>query len=341
MTAVSDAPLTVRNGHSGLRTMYWVFPDRESTRRRPMWQAAFWNAYEEVAAELGMRWVSAPPDAIAVDANDLANPKVYVAGERATPADSLFVTVPYTLPYQPMDVFNQYAIYAVLEQCGFYLPAPPKWAAVNNDKLATSLFLRGSPIPAIPTVRIGTGPDLGSRLYEPVLAGVTYPAIVKPTGWCSGWGVNLARTEEDLRNLLSLAQGGDTAMVVQPYLGAGTTDYRVMVVDGEPHTVARRSPQPGALVANYGRGKYEYAPMPSELAETVDFFVRKLPVPYFCVDFLVADGRFWLSEIELDGAIVCPDPDDPEAVRGQRAIIEARFRAYQKAHAAHLLEVSA
>ena len=341
MTAVSERPTELHSGQSGLRSMYWVFPDRESTRRRAMWGAAFWDAYASVAEELGMRWVPTPPDAIAVDGSDLADPKVYVHGERATPADSLFVTVPYTLPYQSADVFGQYAVYAVLEQCGFYLPAPPKWAALNNDKLATVLFLRDSPVPPIPSVRIATGPDLGSRTYEPVLAGVTYPAIVKPVGWCSGWGVCLARNEEDLRNLLSLAQGGDTPVVVQPFLGANLVDYRVTVVDGEPHTVVRRTPKAGSLTANYGTGNYAFGTLPEELRPAVAHFARRMPVPYFCIDFLFDGERYWFSEIELDGAIACPDPSDPEAVRGQREVVAARFRAYRKAHTAHLSEVSA
>ena len=84
-----------------------------------------------------------------------------MAGERVTPADTLFVTSLYSLPYQAMDVFNQYALYAVLEHSGFYLPAPPRLSAIVNDKLATILYLKDSPVPSIPTVRIGTGRDLG------------------------------------------------------------------------------------------------------------------------------------------------------------------------------------
>jgi len=339
MTATTEVSLTVPNGQSpgGLRTMYWLFPDRESTRARPMYQGDFWGPYEEVAASLGMRWVSVPPEAIAVDASDLASPRTYVNGELATPADSLFVTALYSLPYQAMDVFNQYASYAVLEQCGFYLPAPPKWAAIFNDKLATNLFLRDTPIPAIPTVRIGTGRDLGHRLADPVLPAISYPAIVKPTGWCAGWGICLARDEEDLRGLLSLAQGGDTTVVVQPYLGDGTADYRIFVCDGEPRAVLRRSPRTGGYVANTGRGgTREYVPMPAELADAVDWFTQRLPVPFYCVDFLFDGERYWFSEVELDGAIGCPDRTSEAVVRTQRSIIEARFLAYRRAHAAHL-----
>jgi hypothetical protein len=318
---------------STLRRMVWVFPDRESSRAIPKWQKAFWHAYEQVAAELGLIWTSHPPEDVAVDCMERGQPRVYVAGELVTPADTLFVTSLYSLPYQAMDVFNQYALYAVLENSGFYLPAPPKLSAITNDKLATILYLKDSPIPAVPTVRIGTGRDLGLRLYEPVLRNMTFPAIVKPTGWCAGWGICMAHNLEDLRGLLSLAQGGDTTLAIQPYLGPGTIDFRVFLVDGKPHTVARRTPPPGAYVANFGRGGgIEYVPVPSELTDALEYVAEMIPIPFLCVDFLYDGERYWLSEIEPDGAIVCPDHDSPAVVQRQRSIIEARFRAYRRGH---------
>jgi glutathione synthase/RimK-type ligase-like ATP-grasp enzyme len=319
---------------STLRRMVWVFPDRESSRAVPKWQKAFWFAYEEVAHALGLTWTSHPPEDVAVDRMDHDDVRVYVAGERVTPADTLFVTSLYSLPYQAMDVFNQYALYAVLEQTGFYLPAPPFLSSIVNDKLATILYFKDSPIPAVPTIRIGTGRDLGHRLYEPVLEKLTFPAIVKPTGWCAGWGICMAHNLEDLRGLLSLAQGGETTLAIQPYLGRNTIDFRVFMVDGRPHTVARRTPPAGAYVANFGRGGgLEYVPLPTELADAMDYFAEKIPIPFVCVDFLFDGERYWFSEIEPDGAIVCPDHDSPAVVRRQRSIIEARFRAYRRGHA--------
>src|SRR5262245_49911071 len=214
----------------------------------------FWFDYAQVAEQIGLRWVSHPPDDVAVDVLERGSPRVYLAGELVTPQDTLFVTSLYSLPYQAQDVFNQYALYAVLEQMGFYLPSPPYLSAIVNDKLATLLHLQDSPVPAIPTVRIGTGRDLGLRLYEPALHRLTFAAIVKPTGWCSGWGICMARDTEDLRGLLSLAQGGETTLVCQPYLGERTADYRVYLVDGQPEAVLRRTPKPGAYVGNIGRG---------------------------------------------------------------------------------------
>jgi glutathione synthase/RimK-type ligase-like ATP-grasp enzyme len=313
--------------------MVWVFPDRESSRAAPAWRRSFWCAYEEVARELGLTWSQHAPEDVAVDGMDGRRPLVYVAGERVTAADTLFVTSLYSLPYQSMDVFNQYALYAVLEYGGFYLPAPPNLSAIVNDKLATLLYLKDSPIPSVPTVRIGTGRDLGHRHYEPVLEKLTFPVIVKPTGWCAGQGICMAHNLEDLRGLLSLAQGGETTVAVQPYLGGNTVDYRVFLVDGRPHTVARRTPRGESYVANTGRGgRMDYVPLPTELADALDYFAAKIPIPFLCVDFLFDGERYWFSEIEPDGAIVCPDHDSEPVVQRQRSIIEARFRAYRRGH---------
>ncbi|MEO5877692.1 MAG: hypothetical protein ABIS86_20725 [Streptosporangiaceae bacterium] len=316
---------------TSLRRMCWIFPDRESTRATAMWHPFFWDMYAEVAAELGLTWVRTAPDGVTVDGMDVGRPRVYVDGELVTPQDTLFITALYSLPYQSMDVFNQYALYAVLEQAGFYLPFPPALSPIANDKMATILHLRGSPVPAIPTIRIGTGPDVGKHLYEAALGGLTYPAIVKPSGWCGGGGVNLARDAEEIRGLASLAQGGDTTLVVQPYLGDGTVDYRVYVIDGEPYAVLKRTPLAGSPVANASRGgTMEFPAVPPELAEATAYFAERLPIPFFCVDFLYDGERYWFSELEPDG-VIAPDFGDPARTL-QRDVTRARWTAYRDGH---------
>lgn len=317
---------------STLRRLCWVFPDRESTRTGAMWNHLFWEAYAEAAADLGMTWTRNAPDAVTVDATDRGKPRVYVDDELVTPEDTVFITALYSLPYQSMDVFNQYALYAVLEQLGFYLPFPPGLSAIANDKLATLLFLEGSPIPPIPTIRIGTGRDVAKHTYEVALDNLTYPAIVKPAGWCGGGGVNLARNADDVRGLASLAQGGETPLVIQPYLGDGTIDYRVYVIDGEPRATLRRSPEPGSPVANTSRGgTMGFVATPPELAEATAYFAGKLPIPFFCVDFLFDGERYWFSELEPDG-VIAPDLEDPDRAI-QREVTRARWVACRDAHA--------
>jgi glutathione synthase/RimK-type ligase-like ATP-grasp enzyme len=298
-----------------------------------MWRRVFWNAYEQVAQEMGMTFSPHAPDSIAVDNLVHGKPRVFVDGEQVTPEDTLFITSLYSLPYQTVDVFNSYASFTVLAQLGFYLPTPPSLSPIVNDKLATNLFLADSPIPQIPTVRIGVGRDLGHRLYEPVLENLTYPAIVKPTGWCAGWGICLARDVEDVRGLLSLAQGGETALVMQPYLGAGTSDYRIYVVEGKAQAVLRRSPKGDSPVSSGSRGgSMEYVSMPPELEEALPYYVKKMNIPYFCADFLFDGKQFWFSEVEPDGAIA-PDAGTAGFAQVQRGIVEARFGAYRRGHA--------
>jgi glutathione synthase/RimK-type ligase-like ATP-grasp enzyme len=318
---------------TGLRRMCWIFPDRESSRATAMWQPFFWDLYAEVAAELGLTWCRHSPDAITVDGLDAGKPRVYLDEEPVTPEDTLFITALYSLPYQSADIFNQYALYAVLEQLGFYLPFPPALSPIANDKLATALHFADSPVPAIPTIRIGTGRDISKHLYEAGLGELTYPAVIKPSGWCGGGGVNIAHGAEDIRGLASLAQGGDTTLVAQPYLGDGTIDYRVYVVDGAPYACMRRTPEPGSPVSNASRGgAMAFPPVPPELAEATSYFAEKLPdVPFYCVDFLYDGDRYWFSELEPDG-VIAPDWGDP-ARAVQRDITRARWTAYRNAHA--------
>ena len=343
MAAVGTlCPFELTSGRTGegmqdgtLHRMMWVFPDRESTRTNAKWSAAFWRTYEEVAKDVGLTWERVPPEAITVDALDPGSPRVYVEGEPVDPRDTLFVTSPYTLPYQMADAFNQLTLYAVLENAGFYLPHPARYATVFNDKLATLLFLADCPVPPVPTVRVTPGRDTLFDDFLPAVRWLPYPAFVKPAGWMASRGINLARDAHDVRGLLSLAQGGDTTLVLQPYLGARTVDYRVYMVDGKPHTTLVRMPGDGAIYPQVTTGaRIRFEEVPEELVAASEYLAAKLPIPYFCADFLHDGERFWLSEIEPDGMIVCPDPTSTEAVRTQREIIRDRFLAYAKAHAA-------
>lgn len=318
---------------STLRRLCWLFPDRESSRTAAKWSGAFWQTYVEVADEVGLSWDRVTPEAVTVDALDPRRPKFYVDGSLVTPEDTLFITSLYSLPYQAADVFNQLALYAVLEQAGFYLPHPPGLATICNDKMATLLYLRDSPIPPVPSVRIGSGRDLVYDEYSSTIEDLPYPALAKPAGWCASRGINLARDSHDVRGLLSLAQGGDTALVFQPYLGGRTRDYRVYIVDGQARAVLVRVPGDGALYAQFSTGgTLHYTELPVELTAAVDYVVKKVPVPYLCIDFLHDGERFWLSEIELDGTIQCPDVNSPEAVATQRGLIRDRFLAYRAGH---------
>jgi glutathione synthase/RimK-type ligase-like ATP-grasp enzyme len=98
-----------------------------------------------------------------------------------------------------------------------------------------------------------------------------------------------------------------------------------------------RKPGDGAPYTQFTTGgTLFYTDMPAELEKSVEYFAQKLPLPFLAVDFLHDGERFWLSEIELDASIMCPNANDPAAVQTQRDIIRARFVAYVRAHSAFL-----
>ncbi|MFJ9742387.1 RimK family alpha-L-glutamate ligase [Streptomyces sp. NPDC101166] len=313
------------------RRLCWIYPDRGTVRQRAAEAAAIWTTYTEIAADCGLQMSLHKAEALAVDFAG-AEPRVFLDGERITPENTILVTSLWSLPHQVPEVCNQLFAYSILEQAGFYLPIHPHKSYITTDKMATMLYLRDCPVPQVPTVRIGAGRDAISRHYEPTLENLEYPLMVKPAYWGMGIGVCLARNEHELRGLIGLAGGADTALVVQPYLGEGVNDFRVYVIDGKPHTVLRRIPQGASLTANLvNGGRLEYPEVPEELKSSIDYIADRLDMPYFCADFLWDGEQFWLSEVEPDGA--CGYAPNDEVAKIQRQVIEGRFRAYTAAHA--------
>ncbi|MEU1406927.1 hypothetical protein ABZ471_32060 [Streptomyces sp. NPDC005728] len=315
----------------------WIYPDRGTLRQREAEAAAIWTTYTKIAADCGLRMSLHKAEALSVDATGDGEPAVFLDGERITPQDTILVTSLWSLPHQVPEVCNQLFAYTILEQAGFYLPIPPHTSYITTDKMATMLFLRDCPVPRVPTVRIGSGRDSISRHYKPALTGLTYPLLVKPAYWGMGQGVCLVRNDHELRGVIGLAGGADTALVVQPYLGEGVNDFRVYVIDGKAHTVLRRIPQGASLTANLvNGGRLEYPELPKELESSIDYIAAKLDMPYFCADFLWDGKQFWLSEVEPDGA--CGYATTEEVAKIQHAVIEGRFRAYVEAHARWIAE---
>jgi glutathione synthase/RimK-type ligase-like ATP-grasp enzyme len=328
MTSSTDTPAPTQLA----RRLCWIYPDRGTVRQRAAEAAAIWTTYTEIAKDCGLAMSLHKAEALAVEAVGDEH-RVFLDGERITPEDTILVTSLWSLPHQVQEVCNQLFAYSILEQAGFYLPIQPRMSYITTDKMATMLYLRDCPVPRVPTVRIGTGRDSISRHYEPVLEKLDFPMLVKPAYWGMGQGVCLANNEHELRGLIGLAGGADTALVVQPYLGTGVNDFRVYVINGKAHTVLRRIPQGESLTANLvNGGRLEYPPLPEELESSIDYIADKLRMPYFAADFLWDGKQFWLSEVEPDGAVGYATTE--EIAKIQRPVIESRFRAYVAAHAA-------
>lgn len=128
-------------------------------------------------------------------------------------------------------------------------------------------------------------------------------------------------------------------MLLQPQLipqeGAQTiVDYRVYCVNQEPHTVLVRAPVAGELVGNATRGGHTgLVEMPAALEPLVARALSVIEAPYVCIDFLYDGEQFWLSEIEMDGAISAAYIDDQDGVYN---LLKSRFLAYASAHDAWL-----
>ena len=71
---------------------------------------------------------------------------------------------------------------------------------------------------------------------------------------------------------------------------------------------------PGARIARWptpaAAATMAFPPVPAELAEATAYFAERLPIPFFCLDFLYDGERYWFSELEPDGVIL-PDWSDP------------------------------
>jgi glutathione synthase/RimK-type ligase-like ATP-grasp enzyme len=309
----------------------WIYPERASEKQRDSEDLHVWDVYKKIAEDCGLQMSIHSPESVIVDGSDNKNPCVYIGDEIVSPQDTIFVTSLWSLPHQTQDVCNELLLYTILEQLGFYLPIPPKLSFIATDKLATLIYLNECPVPHLPTIRIGSGRDASTKSYESAINKLEYPAIVKPAYWGMGLGVCLVNNMYELRGIVSLASGSDTALVCQPYLGEGVNDYRVYVVDGHPHTILKRIPKRSSLTANLSAGgSMEFVPLPSELSDAVTYVATKLPIPYLGIDFLYDGKNFWLSEIEPDAAVGFPDSEAAE--QQQHILIKDRFNSYITAH---------
>ncbi|MBB6174732.1 glutathione synthase/RimK-type ligase-like ATP-grasp enzyme [Nocardiopsis mwathae] len=317
---------------STARRLCWIYPDRGTAAQRTMEHEAVWDQYRAVAEDLGLEMSLHAPEEVAIDARDPRDPRFYLRGERITPEDTILVTHFYTLPHQAADVCNQATLYAGLEEGGFYLPIPPRIAFIGRDKLATMLFLADSPVPTVPTVRIGSGRSAMSGHYDVAFQGLDYPLIVKPAYWGMGLGVSVVSNIHDLRGVIGLAGGSDTALVVQPYLGQ-VREGRIFVIDGKPHTILQGEKEGYCMVSTRalgGRHKRQYVDSLEELDGAVAYAASRLRTPYFTLDFLHDGERYWISEIEPDGAVGFSQ-DAQQAQTGYR-IVHDRFQAYLRGH---------
>ncbi len=319
-----------------MKRIYWIFPDRSSSRQRDWEWKYFWEKYREIAWAAGLKMDVVSAEALEIIYKADGTTLTLVNGQEVRPEDTIFVTELPTFPHQHQETLRSVTLFWNLKGLGFYLPIPPDLSIIMNDKMSTYLFFQRSALPVLPSIRIQTGRDLDDHDLLTLLTDFSFPLVVKPASWGGGLGINIARSLSDLRGLLGLASGSEGAMIVQPALIPETlTDFRVYFIDSLPHTVLARRPQSGEVIANLSRGgRTAIEPLPEGLHELAVTAGELINLPYCCIDFLSDGERFWLSEVELDGGT-------PYVHReASRELLKARFQAYARAHDAWLRDRS-
>lgn len=313
------------------KNLFWIFPDRSSTKQQPLEYEHYWKEYIEAArcANFQVQVISAESIEMVYLLDGTV--RTFVDSQPVSPANTIFVTELYTFPHQQRDTLSQITTFKTLQLQGFYLPVDPELSIIMNDKLATHLFfhqVREQGVRVLPGVRLITGRDLDNRNLEQLLTDFPFPLLVKPASWGGGIGVTLAHNLMELRSILGLASGFDCAMIIQPWISSEQlVDYRIFFIKGKPHTILARRSQQGNIVANLNRGGIaELVEMPDGLLSPALLAGQLIHLPFFCLDFLFDGQTYWLSEVELDGGILNVDRE-----KMQRLFID-RFNAYDDAH---------
>lgn len=296
--------------------MYWLEAQRFRQAAYEYFKTKVLPDLADGASQAGMDLVLLTVDDIVVRAAP-GETKVFVRGSEVHADSCFFHNKLMTWPDSQPDAWRLLSLFDVLDAAGFHTTVPTSLNVATNDKLLALLRYADTDAAPIPTWRISTR----QFTWLPVddLA-MDYPLIVKPANWGAGYGITRVETPQELQEVLQLAGAGELNMVVQPWLGPDTVDYRVYCVDGRALRACTRKPQPGAVAANtFQGGVLEYLDVPQRFVGPSERIAKSLGLAYACIDFLEADGRIWLSEIEADGA-----------ANRQPGLNAARFAAYRR-----------
>ena len=150
---------------------------------------------------------------------------------------------------------------------------------------------------AVPTVVVPAGMtvDLARLRWDAV--------VVKPAAGVGGFGAVRQATQADLDGL-TLAEGGGTDAVVQPYMRSveHSGETSVVCIGGEPTHAVRKLPAAGEFRTHehWGGRAEVIEPTPDALARTRAVLATLRSVPaYARVDLLDADDGPKVAELEL------------------------------------------
>jgi len=299
--------------------LFWIQSERDTPAQAEVYERQVVGRCRAAASAYRMDLRLVTVDEIVVAQRD-SGARVWVSGELVAPATAFFHTKLVSWPAYRSDMLRHLTTYGVLEGAGFCVTVPPLHNIVSNDKLVSLLASQQPGIRTLPTVRLCTREVAAHPLVLDDWS-LDFPVIVKPASWGSGMGVLVARSKPELASVLQLAGAAELTLVIQPWLGPGTVDWRVYCVQGEPYTAMTRCAAPGRAAANVRLGgQAEITAPPPPLAALARRVAASVGLPYVCVDFLAAGGDFWFSEIEVDGG----------TATGGAKLTEVRFGAYRQ-----------
>lgn len=292
----------VTEAQPALDHMIWLRPERNTAVNEHYLQEGLFDRTRARGREVGLDVVIAPVDSMHIVDTEQST-EVYLNRSAVDPLQTFFHTKLMTFPEYQGDIWRHLAFTANLEEAGFFTTVSSTQNILVNDKTLLARRARQLGIPILPSVRLDTQHFFG--LFDKTID-LEFPFVVKPTSWGGGHGVMLVHDTADLLAVLQVAGGGDTTMLLQPWLGEGTSDLRLYLSGRSVvQAWARRPSKPGVTVSNYVQGGlYEQVEPPPQVCNAAQTMAETIGAHYCCVDFLQNGDEWYFSEAELDGGAV-------------------------------------
>lgn len=297
--------------------LFWFWPARDRPYEAAEHEEEVWRWYRAAAADAGFELHVIDVDDVVVE-HSAGRSRVSVRGRGEVHRQSTaFHTKLLTWPDYEKDVWRFLSTFAVLERIGFYTTIPPMHSVIDDDKLLTLVQPWAAGLPTVPTTRLTSRHLVQLKdLLDP--DGIDYPVLLKPSSWGGGMGVLRAESLAVLEAGLQLAAASEIPMVIQPWVDGLVADCRVYCIDERPVRAMLRRPQAAKFASNtFQGGSVEMVDVPERLVGPATAVAEGIGLPYVCVDFLLTEDGFFLSEVEMDGTLTYAD--------GHGEIIALRF----------------
>jgi glutathione synthase/RimK-type ligase-like ATP-grasp enzyme len=283
--------------------LFWFWPGRDRPYEAAEHEEEVWQWYRKAAAAVGFEMHVLDVDDVVLKF-DGGRTRVFVRGfGEVQPESTAFHTKVLTWPDYDKDIWRFLSTFAVLERGGFYTTIPVMHSVIDDDKLLTVQQPWAAGLPTVPTTRLSTRHFVVlDDFVDPDT--ITYPVLVKPSSWGGGMGVLRADSRPVLEAALQLAASSEIPMVLQPWVPDLVADCRVYCIGERPVRAMMRRAQGASFASNvFQGGSSQLIDVPDQLVGPATAVAEGIGLPYVCVDFLLTEDGFFLSEVEMDGTL--------------------------------------